>query len=621
MNMKTMFFLISLVGSLYGLRGNATPADGTVFGATKILDNGLATDRFNLVLIAEGYRKSELPSFAADAAQFAEFFLKTPPYDTNSGAFNIWRIDVISKDSGADDPGACGGSREKPDTFFDASFCGDGRIRRLLRVDNRTVFNVLNAEIPEWDQALVIVNSTIFGGRGGTPAVTSLAGSWETIAIHELGHSVFCLADEYEYWRGCGSGEMDRTNHPPCEPVQPNVTTETNRALVKWKDLILPKTEVPTTVNPDCTTCDSRSNPFPRQTVVGLYEGAHYYHCDAFRPVFSCMMRDFGPFCPVCTKRILDVLEPYQPRHDLFFPIADATIKRNSPRKNFGGAGKVETDNRPLEQFLMKFSVSGIGTAKVSSAKLRLYCSNGSDKGGDFHRSNNNWSENTVTWNNAPPADPKVIASLNRVVQDTWVEVDVTSLIKRDGVYSFRAISTSANGADFVSREKAELGLAPRLLIEIENTLTFTPKEDTSIKIDFPKKNFGTLSKLETDRLPKENFLMKFSVSGIRRRQVQSAKLRLFCINGSNRGGEIHLTDNDWSETRVTWNNAPPADTKVFASLGRVAPFTWVEVDLTSLITEDGVYSLRMRSTSKDGADYRSKERAGLEPKLIVTVK
>ena len=78
--------------------------------------------------------------------------------------------------------------------------------------------------------------------------------------------------------------------------------------------------------------------------------------------------------------------------------------------------------------------------------------------------------------------------------------------------------------------------------------------------------------------------------------------------------------DNDWSENTVTWDNAPPEDSDVIASLGPVVRLTWVEVDLSSLITEDGVYSLRVMSSSKDGADYRSKEKAGLEPELVITV-
>ena len=42
--------------------------------------------------------------------------------------------------------------------------------------------------------------------------------------------------------------------------------------------------------NPDCATVDSRPSPVPAGT-VGLFEGAHYYHCGAYRPEYSCKMR------------------------------------------------------------------------------------------------------------------------------------------------------------------------------------------------------------------------------------------------------------------------------------------------------------------------------------------
>ena len=290
----------------------ATPTDGAVIGAVKIVDNGPGSARFNFVLVGEGYRITEQNLFSQHAQAFVDFLFQTPPFSTNRRAFNIWRVNVVSDDSGADDPTVCGGTGAGVDTYFDASFCGDGRIRRLLILDNATVFNVLNAQVPEWDQALFIVNSNIFGGSGGAVGVTSVSGNWQRVAIHEFGHSSFGLADEYEYWAGCGV-DTERDRHPLIEPAQPNVTIETNRALVKWNDLILSTTPVPTTENFDCMQCDPQHDPYGGQTVTGLYEGAHYYHCDSFRPAFNCMMRNFAPFCPVCTHRILQVLEPYQP--------------------------------------------------------------------------------------------------------------------------------------------------------------------------------------------------------------------------------------------------------------------------------------------------------------------
>ena len=66
----------------------------------------------------------------------------------------------------------------------------------------------------------------------------------------------------------------------------------------------------------------------------------------------------------------------------------------------------------------------------------------------------------------------------------------------------------------------------------------------------------------------------------------------------------------------MTWNNALTADAGVLASLGSVSPNTWYEVNLTTHITGDATYTLRI-SDSTGGADYSSKEDAN-DPKLLV---
>jgi N-acetylneuraminic acid mutarotase len=56
--------------------------------------------------------------------------------------------------------------------------------------------------------------------------------------------------------------------------------------------------------NPDCATVDSRPSTVPAGT-VGCFEGAHYYHCRAFRPEHNCKMRELSvPFCQVCRQVI-----------------------------------------------------------------------------------------------------------------------------------------------------------------------------------------------------------------------------------------------------------------------------------------------------------------------------
>jgi hypothetical protein len=283
-------------------------SDGQVIGTVKVIDHGPPSRRFNLVLVSEGYQSSELGSFTIVAQQFIDYLFSTPPFDNLKCAFNIYRIDVSSSESGADNPSACGGDGSVKATRFDASFCNSG-IQRLLCVNSQAVIDVTDAAMPEWHQILVIVNSTIYGGSGGHVAVTSTGGTWKSVAVHEIGHAVFGLADEYPYWAGC-SIDTTRNRYTGAEPFYPNVTINTDRNTLKWKDLIDPVTPVPTTINADCSKCDPQADPFPAGT-VGLYEGARYYHCGIYRPEFNCMMKDLSGFCSVCRKRITETMSVY----------------------------------------------------------------------------------------------------------------------------------------------------------------------------------------------------------------------------------------------------------------------------------------------------------------------
>ncbi|MGW1786108.1 M64 family metallopeptidase [Streptomyces sp. NPDC002143] len=285
-----------------------TTADGTVIGTTKIVDGGPAARRWNLVITGDGYTGAHMGRFADDAESFAHTLFATPPFDSLRDAVNVYRVDVRSTDSGAADPTACGGSGAAPRTYFDASFCNNGA-RRLLVVDDTTALTLAGEQVPQWSMVIVAVNSTVYGGSGGSVAVYSVAKGADEIALHEMGHTAFRLADEYDYYLGCGV-DTDRDRHPAFEPAQPNVTVDADRATNKWRDLVMPDTAMPTTANPRCAQCDTRPSPVPAAT-VGAFEGAHYHHCGAYRPQFDCRMRALGhPFCAVCTEQIRRTVQP-----------------------------------------------------------------------------------------------------------------------------------------------------------------------------------------------------------------------------------------------------------------------------------------------------------------------
>ncbi|MEN8260438.1 MAG: DNRLRE domain-containing protein, partial [Pseudomonadota bacterium] len=153
------------------------------------------------------------------------------------------------------------------------------------------------------------------------------------------------------------------------------------------------------------------------------------------------------------------------------------------------------------------------------------------------------------------------------------------------------------------------------------STLTFDAIADASIYNKQPTNNYGSLTRLDVDASPIQEFLVKFKVSGVGSGKVTNAKLRLHTINSSAVGGDVYgVADNAWTEGGVTWNNAPSAGASKIGSIGAASVGDWVEVDISSLIKGDGTYSLRLKSTSTDGADYASKETSGdFAPQLVLT--
>jgi hypothetical protein len=284
-----------------------TTADGTVQGTTQIFGSAPRNRAFSIVLLADGFTAAQQADFNNACTAFVTALRGTPPYDVLSSAINIWRVNVASTDSGADDPVSGGGTGATARTYFDSSFGGNG-VRRLLVSNATTVLVTAAARVPEFSVAIVVVNSSIYGGSGGSVATYSLAGGATEIAIHEIGHTAYGLADEYPYY--AGGAETGHDHHPATEPTEPNVTINTNRATLKWGSAVVAATGLPTMSNPSCSTVDSRPSPVPAGT-VGLFEGAHYYHCGAYRPEFDCKMRELSiPFCAVCRQVIHNRIEP-----------------------------------------------------------------------------------------------------------------------------------------------------------------------------------------------------------------------------------------------------------------------------------------------------------------------
>ena len=76
-----------------------TASDGYVVGTTKVVDHGPDNIRWNLVIIGDGYRSTELTQYHTDVQNFLTAFRTTPPFDELFCGINVHRIDVVSTES------------------------------------------------------------------------------------------------------------------------------------------------------------------------------------------------------------------------------------------------------------------------------------------------------------------------------------------------------------------------------------------------------------------------------------------------------------------------------------------------------------------------------------------
>ncbi len=171
------------------------------FPTSKIRDSGSDGSNLVIVVLGDGYLQTEIDNgkYAADVARTLAEFENTSPWDQMLKATNIYRVDVPSNQSGADNENGIGNATK--DTYFDTGFYTSG-IPKLLSPSafggTRATQAADDAVGPGmWNQIIIVVNSTFYRGAGGLLTVTSVNPSGPLVAVHEVGHSFPDLADEY----------------------------------------------------------------------------------------------------------------------------------------------------------------------------------------------------------------------------------------------------------------------------------------------------------------------------------------------------------------------------------------------------------------------------------------
>ena len=188
-----------------------------------------------------------------------------------------------------------------------------------------------------------------------------------------------------------------------------------------------------------------------------------------------------------------------------------------------------------------------------------------------------------------------------------------TFVYSSPGTYTVRLTATNAGGSD----AETKTGLVVVGGGGGGGTLTFVPDADSQVKSTSPNGNYGTAVSLRL-RNSSEIYrsYLKFTVSGLTQAPT-GAKLRLLVADSSPDGGRIHTVANTWTETGITWNNAPVISGTALSSVGAVTIGTWIEFDVSAAVTGNGTYSFGILNNSTDSALYASRESAD-SPELIV---
>jgi hypothetical protein len=362
---------------------------GTLGDRFPIHQSGPPDQRYDIVLLPEGYSAEEQPLFVEHANVFKDALLNQFAFDTCLDNFNIWGVHVVSDDSGIDfpcsehsgmNPQPCevgperetcpGGTDRLRSTYFNATLC-HGKGHQLL--DSSLARDVANQKLGcSWDATIVLVNDDHFFGKrlsDNMVYASTRQNRFPNVALHELGHE-FLLGDEY-----CASWSWPFTWDPASAPMQTtepsehNWTYEQDPARIKWGDLFPPGVPIPTTENAGCSQCVTGFDPCPDQCVessqeckprcldqladdpcqgepaerpswcqaddwtVGLYSGMNHGRCGGFRPAFYFGNPNSSPTPTLCMMNYSATIPQF------FCPVCSRAIQTSLSKYNRIGDG------------------------------------------------------------------------------------------------------------------------------------------------------------------------------------------------------------------------------------------------------------------------------------------
>jgi hypothetical protein len=262
--------------------------------------SGPQADKLDIVFLGDGFTERELPKYRRRVDEYAKGLLAFDPYRRYLDAFNIWRVDVISKASGITNAG----TGVNVDTALQVVFDG-GRMFTANSEPERHMRELVEGFGLEPDVLVVIANDSHYGGgEGGGITYVSMHRRGTQILEHEVGHT-FCTAPDDTH---CLEDEY-------AEPGE--------------EDSVLPDGAVaglgPNLIGPGCkpqTWCAVLGCSVPPGQLKCI-EGGRLFGKGVFHSLrHKCKMEVIkGHFCPVCARVISVILNSYSKTRSEYAPV------------------------------------------------------------------------------------------------------------------------------------------------------------------------------------------------------------------------------------------------------------------------------------------------------------
>ena len=150
-------------------------------------------------------------------------------------------------------------------------------------------------------------------------------------------------------------------------------------------------------------------------------------------------------------------------------------------------------------------------------------------------------------------------------------------------------------------------------------TSSIAPVADASVRSDRPATNDGGSTSLAVDASPTRRSYVRFSL-GLASKPTQ-VKLSLTALSKQSKGFVLHPSSSTWTESTLTWSNAPAASSKVCGRSGAVSAGQRVTivVDTTACpVPATGSLSLMLDTPSRTNLALGSRE-SSAAPALLAS--